>query len=160
MAKFSILSENLSISEQGHMHPKMLEHFFQIRLASVQNQNTISIFPFLGPHSQPSIVALRLNSWWEWVRDKFFTLILEYLLPAICIDSLDNLKDFYGIIFFFVKVKSLEISLQRFHIIYKRRCEISTIRKRILYPGRLEPLTLRVVTYRSTNWAIMAIDIM
>ena len=26
--------------------------------------------------------------------------------------------------FFFVKVKSLEISLQRFHIIYKKRCEI------------------------------------
>ena len=34
------------------------------------------------------------------------------------------LEDFYGIRFFFVKVKSLEISLQRFHIIYKRRCEI------------------------------------
>ena len=59
-----------------------------------------------------------------WVRDNFFTLILKYLLPAPCIDSLDNLKDFYGIRFFFNKVKIIEISLQRFHITYKRRCEI------------------------------------
>ena len=36
--------------------------------------------------------------------------------PCICIDSLDNLKDFYGIRFFFNKVKVLEISLQRFRI--------------------------------------------
>ena len=43
----------------------------------------------------------------SYFRDNFliFTLILKYLLPAICIDSLDNLKDFYGIRFFFVKVK-------------------------------------------------------
>ena len=35
-------------------------------------------------------------------------------MPAICIDSLDNLNDFYGIRFFFNKVKVLEISLQDF----------------------------------------------
>ena len=46
-------------------------------------------------------------------RDNFFTLILIYLLLAICIDSLDNLKDFFGIRFFFDKVKVLEISLQK-----------------------------------------------
>ena len=58
------------------------------------------------------------------VRDNFFTIILIYLLPAVCIDSLDNLKDFYGIRFFSVKIKVIRISLQRFHIIYNRRCEI------------------------------------
>ena len=60
----------------------------------------------------------------ERARDNFFTITLIYFLPAICIDSLDNLKDFYGIRFFFNKVKVLEISLQIFHITYKRRCEI------------------------------------
>ena len=46
------------------------------------------------------------------------------LLPAVCIDSLDNLKDLYGVRFIFFIVKSLAISLQRFHITYKLRCEI------------------------------------
>ena len=50
--------------------------------------------------------------------------MLKYLLPAVCIDSLDNLKDFYGVRFIFFIVKSLAISLQRFHIKYKVRCEI------------------------------------
>ena len=52
----------------------------------------------------------------NYIRDNFFTLILIYILPAVCIDSLDDLKDFYGIRSFFNKVKVLEISLQRFHI--------------------------------------------
>ena len=58
------------------------------------------------------------------VRDNFFPIILKYLLPAVCIDSMDNLKDLYGVRFIFFIVKSLAISLQRFHISYKLRCEI------------------------------------
>ena len=60
----------------------------------------------------------------KYIRYNFFALIFKYLLPAPWIHYLENLEDFFGIRFFFVKVKSLEISLQRFHIIYKRRCEI------------------------------------
>ena len=71
-------------------------------------------------------------------RDNFFTLILKYLLPAPWIDYLEHLEDFYPIGFF-----------ENFLI----------IRKRILSLVRLEPLTLRVETYRSTNWAIKAIYI-
>ena len=60
----------------------------------------------------------------EWARDNFLTLILKYLLPTPWIHYLEHFKDFYGIRFYFFKVKSLEISLQRFHIIFKRRREI------------------------------------
>ena len=58
------------------------------------------------------------------ILKKMLHLIWKYLLPAICIDSLDNLKDLYGVRFIFFIVKSLAISLQRFHITYKLRCEI------------------------------------
>ena len=57
-------------------------------------------------------------------RDNFFTLVLKYLLPAPWIHYLEHLKDFYGIRFFFNKIKVIQISLQRFHIIYNRQCEI------------------------------------
>ena len=57
-------------------------------------------------------------------RDNFFTHILKYLLPAPWIHYLEHLEDFYGIRFFFVKVKVSRISLQRLHMIYKRRCKI------------------------------------
>ena len=63
----------------------------------------------------------------EYIRDTFFTIILNYLFPAPWIDYLEHLEHFYGIRSKSFIVKDLEISLQRFHITnitYKTRCEM------------------------------------
>ena len=76
-------------------------HWLQLRIRNIKcNQLSLLSFAIFLPNKYLCSM---------YIRDNFFTRVLTYLLPGVCINFLEHLEDFCWISFSSLKVKISEI---------------------------------------------------